>query len=128
MHLKSSITDIFNSEKSYIHSDIGTYTLFKFLGAYMKFQIFSRDLYVNIPNWKTNYERKNSDRELTFLLFLTVTRLTPGIGFMPSFSMALRLFFSLLLCFDLPLASPACPANRSKFVTQKREAMMQNDA
>jgi hypothetical protein len=42
------------------------------------------------------------------LLFFTVTRLTPVMGFMPSFSMALRLFFSLLLCFDLPLASPSC--------------------
>jgi len=50
-----------------------------------------------------------TDSKLTFLLFFTVTRLTPVIGFMPSFSMALRLFFSLLLCFDLPLASPSCP-------------------
>lgn len=49
----------------------------------------------------------------TFLLFLTVTRLTPGMGFIPSFSIALRLFFSLRLCFDLPLSS-SCPAKRNK--------------
>lgn len=35
---------------------------------------------------------------LTFLLFLMVTREMLGTGFMPSFCMALRLFFSDLLC------------------------------
>lgn len=34
----------------------------------------------------------------TFLLFLMVTREMLGTGFMPSFCMALRLFFSDLLC------------------------------
>jgi hypothetical protein len=34
----------------------------------------------------------------TFLLFLMVTREMPGTGFMPSFCMALRLFFSDRLC------------------------------
>jgi len=55
--------------------------------------------------------------EPTFLLFFTVTRLTPVMGFIPSFSIALRLFFSLRLCFDLPVASPSCPA----FVNKKNE-------
>ncbi len=41
----------------------------------------------------------------TFLLFLMVTLVTPGTGFMPSFWMALRLFFSGLLCF--PRAPPS---------------------
>jgi len=35
------------------------------------------------------------------------------MDFIPSFSMALRLFFSLLLCFDLPLASPSCPEDEN---------------
>ena len=34
----------------------------------------------------------------TFLLFLMVTREMLGTGFMPSFCIALRLFFSDLLC------------------------------
>lgn len=38
----------------------------------------------------------------TFLLFLMVTRCTPGTGFIPSFSIAFLLFFSLRLCLDLP--------------------------
>lgn len=45
---------------------------------------------------------------LTFLLFLICTRITPGTGFMPSFCMALRLFFSERLC--LPRAPPSSPA------------------
>ena len=62
------------------------------------------------------------ERGLTFLLFLTVTRLTPGIGFIPSFNIALRLFFSLLLCFDLPLASPSCcPDNTESDEKGKKE-------
>jgi len=47
---------------------------------------------------------------LTFLLFFTVTRLTPVTGFIPSLSIAFRLFFSLLVCLDLPDASPSSPA------------------
>mmetsp|Transcript_31039 Transcript_31039/g.102669 ORF Transcript_31039/g.102669 Transcript_31039/m.102669 type:complete len:217 (-) Transcript_31039:5-655(-) len=43
-----------------------------------------------------------------FLDFLTVTRMTSGTPFMPSFCMALRFFFSARFC--LPLApSPASP-------------------
>jgi hypothetical protein len=41
---------------------------------------------------------------------LIVTRLTPVTAFIPSLSIALRLFFSLLVCLDLPDASPSNPA------------------
>mmetsp|Transcript_7937 Transcript_7937/g.12136 ORF Transcript_7937/g.12136 Transcript_7937/m.12136 type:complete len:217 (-) Transcript_7937:119-769(-) len=44
-----------------------------------------------------------------FLDFLTVTRMMPGTGRMPSFCMALRLFFSLRFC----LPDPAGPASAS---------------
>jgi hypothetical protein len=37
-----------------------------------------------------------------FLLFLMVTRITLGTGFMPSFCIALRDFFSLRDCLDFP--------------------------
>jgi hypothetical protein len=37
--------------------------------------------------------------ERTFFDFLMVTRETPGTGFMPSFCIAFRDFFSLRLCF-----------------------------
>lgn len=47
-------------------------------------------------------------RGRTFLLFRICTRMTPGTGFMPSFCIALRLFFSLRLC--LPRAPPSSPA------------------
>jgi hypothetical protein len=45
------------------------------------------------------------------------------MDFIPSFSIALRLFFSLLLCFALPLASPSCPEEgtmKSKLVRKQR--------
>mmetsp|Transcript_18281 Transcript_18281/g.46772 ORF Transcript_18281/g.46772 Transcript_18281/m.46772 type:complete len:203 (-) Transcript_18281:23-631(-) len=49
-----------------------------------------------------------------FFDFLTVTRMMPGTGFMPSFSMALRDFFSLRLCFPRdPSPSPSPPASPS---------------
>ena len=35
----------------------------------------------------------------TFLLFFTVTRMMPGTGFIPSFCIAFRDFFSLRDCF-----------------------------
>merc|ERR1711998_247078 len=41
-----------------------------------------------------------------FLLFLTVTRIMPGTGFMPSLAMAFLDFFSLRDCLPLPLDSP----------------------
>ena len=37
-----------------------------------------------------------------FFDFLIVTRSTPGTGFMPSFCIALRDFFSLRLCLEEP--------------------------
>jgi hypothetical protein len=49
---------------------------------------------------------------LTFLLFLIVTRATPGTGFMPSFCIAFLLFFSGLLCLP-PLPVPASPSSSS---------------
>ena len=78
----------------------------------------TKDRYINI-----NHNHKITlQKAPTFLLFLTVTRLTPGIGFMPSFNIALRLFFSLLLCFDLPLASPSCcPDNTESDEKGKKE-------
>jgi hypothetical protein len=48
---------------------------------------------------------------LTFLLFLMVTRVTPGTGFMPSFCIALRLFFSERDCLPRPPASPSSVQN-----------------
>mmetsp|Transcript_9148 Transcript_9148/g.33417 ORF Transcript_9148/g.33417 Transcript_9148/m.33417 type:complete len:250 (+) Transcript_9148:310-1059(+) len=47
-----------------------------------------------------------------FLDFLIVTRMTPGTGFIPSFSIALRLFFSLRLCLGLP-SSPSSSSSSS---------------
>ena len=49
----------------------------------------------------------------TFLLFLMVTRVTPGTGFMPSFIIALRLFFSLRLCLE-PASPPAARTARQQ--------------
>jgi isocitrate dehydrogenase len=49
-------------------------------------------------------EHKKIQQKHTFLVLLMVTLLTPVTGFMPSFNIALRLFFSLLLCLELPLA------------------------
>ena len=43
---------------------------------------------------------------LTFLLFLIVTRETPGTGFMPSFCIAFLLFFSDRLCLPRPPGPP----------------------
>lgn len=56
-----------------------------------------------INTHKNYHMRRRKTR--TFLLFLMVTRCTPGTGFIPSLSMAFLLFFSLRLCLDLP--SPA---------------------
>ena len=47
---------------------------------------------------------------LTFLLFLIVTRDTPGTGFMPSFCIAFLLFFSDRLCLPRPPGPPASSA------------------
>jgi hypothetical protein len=50
---------------------------------------------------------------LTFLLFLMVTRDTPGTGFMPSFCIAFLLFFSERLCLPplpMPPSSPSSSA------------------
>lgn len=52
---------------------------------------------------------KTSGFEMTkrmFLLFFTVTRMMPGTGFMPSFCMAFRDFFSLRDCFAFEGSSP----------------------
>ncbi len=46
---------------------------------------------------------------LTFFDFLMVTRETPGTGFMPSFCIAFRDFFSLRLCFPRSVPSSAGP-------------------
>ena len=51
-------------------------------------------------------------RARTFLLFLMVTRVTPGTGFMPSFIIALRLFFSLRLCLEPASPPPASTARQ----------------
>jgi hypothetical protein len=66
-----------------------------------KFDISNKNVTKN-----TASKYKTSSLRPTFLLFLTVTRLTPVTTFMPSFCMAFLLFFSLRLCLDLPLASP----------------------
>jgi hypothetical protein len=47
---------------------------------------------------------------LTFLLFLIVTRETPVTGFMPSFCIAFRLFFSPRDCLLLPGCSSSARA------------------
>lgn len=57
---------------------------------------------------------------LTFLLFLMVTRMTPGTGFMPSFCIALRLFFSERLC--LPRPEPSSSARRGHRKTSQGAA------
>lgn len=49
---------------------------------------------------------KRAQEERTFLCFLMVTRWTPGTGFIPSFCIAFRLFFSLRLCFARAPSSP----------------------
>ena len=54
---------------------------------------------------------------LTVLLFLIVTWFTPVMTFMPSFSMAFLLFFSLLVCLDLPLASPPSPRKHRRIMS-----------
>jgi hypothetical protein len=41
----------------------------------------------------------------TFLARFIVTLTMPGTGFMPNFCIAFLLFFSLRLCFPLPLVS-----------------------
>ena len=53
--------------------------------------------------WGDCASRRDAEQR-TFLLFLMVTRVTPGTGFIPSFIIALRLFFSLRLCLE-----PASP-------------------
>ena len=50
--------------------------------------------------WSGN--RRLAIAQRTFLLFLMVMRVMPGTGFMPSFWMALRLFFSARLALLLP--------------------------
>jgi hypothetical protein len=66
-----------------------------------KFNISNKNVTKN-----TALKYKTGSLRPTFLLFFTVTRLTPVTTFMPSFCMAFLLFFSLRLCLDLPLASP----------------------
>ena len=58
---------------------------------------------------------------LTFLLFLIVTRVTSGTGFIPSFCIAFRLFFSPRLCFPfpgVPSSSAHEPSRGSSNLTQ----------
>ena len=48
------------------------------------------------------------------MLFFTVTRMIPGTGFMPSFCIALRDFFSLRDCLAFePSPSPSAPSSSS---------------
>ena len=59
--------------------------------------------------------------ERTFLLFLTVTRMIPGTGFMPSFCIALRDFFSLRDCFAFA-SPPSPPAFSSSGISSSSES------
>jgi hypothetical protein len=58
---------------------------------------------------------------LTFLALSMVILLTPVTGFIPSFIMALRLFFSLLLCLEpsFPIA-PCSPSIQGHLKLQVR--------
>jgi hypothetical protein len=65
----------------------------------------------------------------TFLAFLMVTRVIPGTGFIPSFDIAFRLFFSERLCFPAfssPAAPAPAPAATSSEDDEKRHKMLQN--
>lgn len=57
-------------------------------------------------------------RARTFLLFLMVTRVTPGTGLTPSFAIAFRDFFSLRLCL---LRDPGVPSSAQQATTNAQQ-------
>lgn len=49
-----------------------------------------------------------------------LTLVTSGTGFIPSFNIAFRLFFSLLLCFELSFAPAASSPNKQRSLPEVR--------
>ena len=59
----------------------------------------------------------------TFLLFFTVHRMMPGTGFIPSFCIAFRDFFSLRDCFPRPSSSSSSSSASSRSARQTVHAV-----